>query len=278
MPITGGMKYFKRSKSLLADGATMIGSTGVGAEDNALDKNRFSFWRSVGSSDSTTETLTLSLPSSQTIDRLFLVDHNWKDFSVTYGSTPTAFTSVVGIDGALGGGIVETAFADDTAYYEFDAVTTDTINIEVTKTQVADQEKYLNQIIVTEELGTLEGFPVIRSVRRSRNERTKKMLSGRVLVQKSEETMSVRLGFKNYPASLASDITLMTETLFDIEDDFLVWLCGGRRGSTYFKNQMAGFKLRDVLSVQYGADLAQTYSKNVFQNTVNFNVSLLEHV
>ena len=201
MPITGGLKILKRSKALFEDGVTMAATSGTGSESRALDRNRFTFWRSVGSSDSVTETLILTFPSTTTIDRIFLVDHNWKSFTVKYdsGGVFVDFTSVVGLDGALGGGISETTFADNTAYYEFDSVSTTRLEITATLTQTADEDKYLNQLMATEEEGTMVGFPEIKGFTWSRNSRVKKMLSGRSLVQKSEESIKFSLDFKNYP-------------------------------------------------------------------------------
>lgn len=280
MAITGGQKYFERSKNLFADGASITISSGDAAGERALDKNKITYWRSVGSSDSITETMEIQFPASAAIDRLLLLDFNWKEFTAQYhnGSTFVDFTSVVGLDGALGGGISETTFADDSAYYEFDEVTTDRIQITVTKTKVADEEKYLNQVIATKELGTLEGFPIIKRVTHSRNSRRRKVLSGRMLIQKSEPLIKrVEVDFKNYPNRLSDDIDLIF-TLFDSEEPFLIWLCGGRRGSDHFGKQLEGYRLRDVYDVQIENDITATYSKNVFKHTVNLKMRLAEHV
>lgn len=281
MPITGGIKFFQESKNLFEDGASATATSGIAGVNFALDKNPLTKWRSVGSSDSTTETLEITLSEESAIDRILLLDHNWKSFTVKYDSAGvfTDFTNVVGIDGSLGGGISESSFSDDTAYYEFDSVTTSKIQITATTTQTADEEKFLSQVISTAELGTLQGFPLIRGINNSRNLRKRRVLSGRVSNQKSEETIRFTIDFKNYGTT--SDFTPdldLAYTLFDREDNFLVWLCGGRRGTSNFRYTLRGFRLKDVYEMQVNNELSISYRDNVYVNPVNIRIPLAEAV
>lgn len=278
MAITGGMKFFEESKSLFKDGASAIASTGSSSAVLALDKNRFTFWRSSGSSDVSTETVTITLPTTSTIDRLFIVNHNFKGFRVRYenGGGLTDFTNVNGIDGALGGGILETDFSDDTAYYEFDAVSVDQIEIEVTTTQVADDEKFMMFFAVTSELGTLDGYPIFKP-KISRNIRRQKMLSGRYIVEKSEQSFEGNISFRNYPPSLGGDLDLMF-SLVEKEDAFMIWPCGGRRGNDFFRYELQSWRLRDLYSCQIPTTISPNYANNVYTNVVNLKFKIVEVV
>lgn len=280
MAILGGIKFFEQSKNLFKNGASTVASSGDAGGKFAIDQNTITRWRSSGSSDSITETLEVTFSASSTINRILLTDHNLKEFTVKYNVAGvfTDFTTVVGLDGALGGGISETAFADDTAYYEFDSVTTDKILISMAKTQIADQEKFINQVVSTLELGTLEGFPRIRRLELNRNLRSTKVISGKRLIQPSERSFRARLEFKNYPRSLSSDITLIFN-LFNRDDAFLVWICGGRRGIAFHGTngfQLDGYKLKDIFQVFFERAISPAYSKNVFSNSVNFRADLHE--
>jgi len=141
MSISGGIKFFEKSKNLFAEGATILATTGSTSANFCIDRNPITYWRSTGSTDAVTEELIIEFDEIKDINRLLLVDHNWKDFNAQYDNagTWTHFTSVFGIDGAKAN-ITETAFADDTAYYEFTLVSTDKSRIQVTKTQTADQQ------------------------------------------------------------------------------------------------------------------------------------------
>ena len=177
-----GCAFYTRSKCLFQDGSTVVASSGTASADRCLDRNPVSYWRSVGSTDATTEELEITFAAAQTFDRLFVMDHNWKGFNAKYwnGSTYVDFTSVSGLSGSQAS-VTETAFSADTSYYEFAEVTATKIRFQITTTQVVDAQKYAAQVIVCKELGTLVGYPDIKDTEVSRNLRTEKMLSGRFL-------------------------------------------------------------------------------------------------
>lgn len=281
MSITGGIKFFEKNYCWLDNGGSISASSGVVVQNNAIDKNPLSYWTSVASNDSTTETLTLTFPSS-TLTRVLLIDHNWKQYTVKYwnGSAFTDFTNVVGLDGALGGGISETTFADPASYYEFSSVTTTQLQVTVTKTQTVNAQKYINTIVGTLEIGTFVGYPTV-SLNVSRNQRALSMLSGRKKIVKSNQSIQIALGFSTYPASSVGspDLDIMM-TLLDRDTPFLTWLCGGRRGSNYFKYaNLRGFRLIDLIYTQVNADYAEAFTNNIYVGTVELgSIVLEEHV
>lgn len=276
--ISGGVKFFARSKCLVNDDTTINASTGQASADRCIDRNPITYWRSVGSNDLITEELEIVFMEDQTFDRIFLQDHNFKSYNIQYysGGTYVHFANVSGLDGSLSN-ITQTVYSKDTSYYEFDEVTASKIRIQILTTQTANEQKYLSQVIVTSELGTLQGYPEIKGAELNRQIKANKMLSGRVLADKSDEVFEVDLDFKNYPASLEDDIDLMF-SLHDMDATFLIWLCGGRYGSNYFRQQMRGYRLRDIYPVQMIASVKPIYSNNVFVNTVNLGVQFKEAV
>lgn len=276
MAISGGIKLFERSKCLVQDSTVITTSSNTTAAERMIDRNPVTYWRSVGSDDTITETIEIQFDSDKTFDRLFILDHNLKEYTVQHwnGASYVNFTSVVGLDGALGS-ITHTTYARDTSYYEFAEVTSARIRIQAVKTQVVDDQKYINQVIVTKELGTFVGYPQIKGTELNRRLRIEKMLSGRVAAFKSDETFSVQLDFKDYPKSLSDDIDLAFRVQ-DLDAPVLIWLCGGRFGSDYFGKQMRGYRLRDVFNVQMTDAIKPVYSDSVYQNGVNFSLKFQE--
>lgn len=277
MSLTGGMSFYKKNKADFGDGSTAVASTGSNEASLILGTNKFFEWSSVGSSDSVTETITITMPAAVTIDRIFLGDHNWKEFTVKYDSG-TEFTTVVGIDGALGGGITETAFVRDTAYYEFDAVTATTIEITVTKTQVADEEKTLILFIATEELGTLTGFPRNRGVTLDRNDKIQEAISGRMHVENSYESARMDLTLKTYASGTTdatgqADIDLL-DSLHDSNAPFIVWANGGVPDN--FRFSQRGWRLKDIYQMQTIKGTRNAYDKNIYKMGVNQRYSFVE--
>lgn len=279
--ITGGVKFFEPNQNLAVNGASISASSGNTSAVYALDRNPFTYWRSVSSNDLTTETIEVDLPSVVSINRLLFLDLNWKQFTVKYDLSGvwTDFTSVSGLDGSLAGGISETTFHDNTAYYEFAPVSTGKIQIQILKTQVVDQDKYVAQIISTTEIGTLLGFPKIKPIGLSRNERSAQALSGRYIIQKSDESASFQISFENYtPAQAYNGDLDLTMTLFDRDDPFIVWLCGGRRGTNYFNYTLRGFRLLDAYTMQINRPFDLSYDTSVYSLGVNSIVQLQEHI
>lgn len=277
--ISGGIKFFKQSKILNATASAPI--SGDASVSAILNANKETFYRSVGSSDAVTEEIEITFAEQKTIDRLFLVNINAKSFNVMYDVTGTwsHFANVTDVDGSQTN-ITETVYSNDTYYAEFDSVTTNKIRIQITETQVANAEKFINQVIVTEEIATLVGYPEIKQVDMNRQIRSKKTISGKFSVQKSLESFSVNLAFKDYPSSSVYnvDIDAMIE-LHDLEDPFITWLCGGRHGTQYFKYALPGFRLKDVIQTQVNKSYKLNYTNNIYVNPLNLaSVSIVEHI
>ena len=66
--------------------------------------------------------------------------------------------------------------------------------------------------------------------------------------------------------------------IHDLDFPFLVWLCGGRRGTQYFNYTLRGFRLKDVYQMQIDKALNLSYTANVTKNSLNAEVSLQESI
>ena len=269
MAITGGIKFFKKNEM---SGGSASATSGDASSKFILDLDADTYWTSVGSSDSETETLTINFSGTKTIDRVLLLDHNFKNFTVKYlsGSSYVAFANVIGIGGASLSGITDTTFAQDSSYYEFDSDTTTSIQIACLSTQTTNAEKYLGQGIATSELGTFVGYPEVSKIDLTRNTRLKKTLSGRYSVQKSQQTLGYSIRFKNYPSSDVYNVDIdLALTLFESEDPFLVYPCGGRYESKHFSYQLPGFRLKDCILSQVKKGYKLKYVKNIYTNQLD---------
>ncbi len=274
--INGGVKFFDENFALFKEGGDATATSNNDAIRSILDVSRYTQWESIGSNDLTTETIVVSLPFAKEIDSLFLVDMNFKEFTVKYnsGGMFVDFANVYGINDESKGTINETDFSRDTAFYQFDAVTTDQIEIKVTKTQVANEQKYLGQFIMSEEIGTFEGFPRVQP-ESNRNETKARSLSRRIVAQKTYETNKIKINFKSHP--FENDIAIINE-LFDREDPFLIYPCGGRAGTQYFKMEQKNWRLRDIYNVQILGRLKNEWEKGVYLLGAKKSVTFEEHI
>ncbi len=271
MTISGGIKFFKQSAALFAKGATAVASTNTDIAKFILSNNRFVRWTSSGSDDTITETITIEF-ASETIDRIFLIDMNFKEFTVKYDvtGTPTDFTNVVGLDGSQSV-IAETDYARDTAYYEVDPVTTTKIYITATKTQIVDQEKALERFFATSEIGTFTGYPVVTEAF-DNNLIQSKTLSGNLKVQKRQEVFSTKLSFKNY-TPIQNDYDII-QAIHDDVNPVLVWLGGGRAGEPFFLMERKGWLLKNVYNVHASAKLDAKWNKNLYIRGFSAKITL----
>ena len=154
-------------------------------------------------------------------------------------------------------------------------MTTDRIEITATKTQIADEQKYLNSFVVGNEIGTLEGFPVVRDVTKDKKLRKSILLNGRSYIEKSLEVFRCWIDFKNYPPGLEDDLDLVYD-LFDRDEDFYVWLCGGRAGEPWFKYALRGWRLQDLILTQTVTSFKDKYRKNIYNGVVDLKLNLEE--
>ena len=283
MSISGGIKFFEQSKSLIKKGASGYATSGSSAVVHMLNPNTETFWQSASSNDLTLETINITLSELSTIDRLFLIGINWKEFAVQYklAGVWTDFTNVISLDNAIPGTEVsELAWSLDTAYFEFDSVETQEIQITVLKTQVADEEKYCNQFIASFELGTFVGYPIIDNVDTDRGTRVKKTLTSKYIIQNSLEALSYKIKFETYPTAdeiYHADIDLVMD-IQDMDESFLVWLCGGKYGSENFNYTLKGFRLKDVKQMKVKSKIPLKYMNNTYVNPIDLKFDLLESI
>ena len=270
MAVTGGVKFFERSLSLLKDGASATASSNTEGANFLLTPVRYAKWSSVGSDDLTEETITITLSGTKTFNRILLAGINLKEFDVKYSSGGgfVDFANVIGVNGQTSATINETDFAFDSAYYEFDSVTTNQIQIKARTTQTAKQEKEITTAHVMNEIGTLSGYPKV-TAEVSNNEKKSTALSQRRVVQKTYERSRFKLAFKTHP--FQGDLDIM-ETIFDSIDSYLIYPCGGRTGTDYFKVAQKNWRLDDVFNVQNTGKMKTEYDKNIY--TLGFNKSV----
>jgi hypothetical protein len=196
MTINGAPKIFELSKALISSGDSVVCSSGTSSQDNMLDFDKATYWESVGSDDSTTETITITFSESVELDRILLINHNFEDYTITpvtsgtiddsdgdpiesdyddiedEGGSLIPFIQVTSLTSSVEAeGISETGYAYSSSYYEFKKVDCLGLVISVSKAQevndLGDKEKYCYNVIPTKEIGTFENFPALQFKRLS---------------------------------------------------------------------------------------------------------------
>jgi hypothetical protein len=154
--ITGNIKILR--KNFLIDYTNSIAlSSGSLLVDHLYDFDRSTRWISSGSDDSTQESIEIEWDLTLSVDRICLLNMNWKQFSIQYwnGSAYVDFANVYSYKtDSPATGITITGNADLARYFEFDQVQTKKIKILIDTTQTVDSEKYIYELYVGSEMGT----------------------------------------------------------------------------------------------------------------------------
>ena len=167
-------------------------------------------------------------------------------------------------------------YADSGSYYEFTEVTTNQINISCTNVQNPAEtvEKFLACLVICEEIGTLSydalGKPMPKI---NANNRIANNIRNKALVQRGVDSFSTSIDFQYI--SRQADLDIANE-LFDRNEDFLVWLCGGRSGSTYFKLKTKPYRLEDLYRVRNISNMGNSFYRNLRISGVTTSLSLVE--
>lgn len=290
--IETGIYFFSDSKALARDGVSCVASSNTNAQNYILNPDKAFSWQSSGSDDDTTETLTITFAQTSNIDSLFLVNHNFKDFKITYNGG-SDFSSVKTVN-FYGYGVLTdengdvladengNLFSDgltspfqveaheinvvdydqNTSYFEFDAVDVDTIEIEAYNTQTADEEKSLNIFYATSQIGNFSNSGLSQnSPGIDYNNRVYTNINNKQFITKGKQSFSasVRLPY----VFTQADIDLV-ESLLEREENFIMWLCGGKYGSEYFRFNAKPYRLEDVYRVQNTRNSAPNFYQNSY--------------
>ncbi len=240
-------------------------SSGDDIVDYIRNRRNDSAWLTTDSDDVNNTTIEVQFGVSRDVTDILLVKHNWKAFTIKYwnGSAWTAFSTP----------IAQTVNTDETSHFTFTSVDTTAIQIIITGTQVANADKQLYQLIVTEQIGLLEGWPIIKNPEHDRNKKISKMLSGKANVQDSIGGFSCELTVTHW--KIAADLAIV-ETLYSSREGFLIWLCGGIEAQ--FSMNLMGYRLEDLFLVRPTNSYEPEFVKGQYGSGVTIKVQLAESI
>jgi len=148
--ITAGAAPIFLTKNYLNRDAVVAVSTGDAFKHRAYDMTRTSKWVSLGSDDSTTETYDARLfegsaQSTRAVDFVALLGINLKNFKLEYSSNDGSTWATLGTDYSVG---VNNFTGEDHIITLVTAVDINRIKLTAYKTQTADQDKEVGELLV----------------------------------------------------------------------------------------------------------------------------------
>lgn len=221
-------------------------------------------WGTAGSSDAGLTTLTVEMTDEHECTDLFLVDMNFKAYTVKYwnGSAYVDFSVP----------IAETTNTLTTKHHQFAAVSFSRFQIIIQGTMTADQDKLMAQLIITRRLGQFTTEPYIKKPKIEKGRKVRKMLSGRSNVTRSLGAFSCAFAFPGM-----TDVTdhALIEAMFDSFNGFLVWLRGDQTNASLFTD-VQGFRTKDLYLMTCANDLETEWNGGYFKHGQKIEITLVE--
>lgn len=235
--------------------------TGESLSNNIRDRKNWTGWATTDSNDAANTTVEIDFDDTD-IDSIFIVNHNLKAFTLKYEdggwqdfSTP----------------ISETTNTETTNFYEFNSVNTGSLQLIITGTQVADDDKFVGQIIVTKKIGQFQNHWVISNPALDRARAVKKTLSGKTFV--TRKTGGFRMGLESKNVEVDADLDIV-ETIFDTSEGVLVWV--NANDNAQFRTDRIGYRKEDIFLMTATNDYNPEWANGFYNQGTNIKLNLAE--
>ncbi len=239
-------------------------ATSTGLEFVPLMRNRSndSGWSTTDSTDSGNTTIEIDFVDVREFDRILVVGHNLKTFTIKYwdGASWVNFSNTIS----------ETTNTSTTNFYQFTKVFSSGVQIIITGTQTANEDKFIKQLIITEAVGEFISQPYIKPII-DRDRKTTKFLSGKSFVSKSKGGVSFSLSIDS--VSNENDLSL-AETIFNSYDGNLIWLSGG--DISQYETQRTTYKLEDIYLMLCANEYQPEWVGGFYKNGMDIDLKLVE--
>ena len=229
------------------------------------NRNNNSGWNTSGSNDSANTEILVDLKDFQKVDMIMLVRHNFKNFLIEYYD----FDAVTFVEYAnFVNNVEKTTFIEKSVY-------TNKIKITVFNTVIANDDKTMRQLIVTEKFfsGEFEGWPVINNPTSSFNKKVTNMISGKIRIVETRGSYSCDLDVKLL--KIDSDLTLIENIYFNREG-VLMLLSGGNEDQ--FSSRRVGYRNEDIVLVRPVNELELPFVKGIYSTGIKIKMKLAEAV
>jgi hypothetical protein len=244
---------------------TLTASEGQDYVDLVRNRSNTSAWVTTDSDDADLTNIVFDFGETRTLSEIILVKHNLKSYTIQYwnGATYVNFSTI----------IAPTANALDTTHHTFTQVETDKIKLVINGTMVADEDKYIFQVIATTRIGQFTGYPIISGFEIDRNRVINQMLSGKKSIIENIGGISFDLSVKFW--NIVSDIGIV-ESLYDASEGFIVWVCGGQESQ--FFTPVKGYRVEDMILMKCANEYNPDFVKGCYLNGLDLKIKLAEVV
>jgi len=257
--------FFKNKADISNPNVTFTASEGNTFAPRVGNRSNRTGWITTGSTDASGTTFEVDLIDARDLTDIILVKQNFKDYTIKKfdGVSFVDFTPAISVTGNT----------LETKRHEVTKEAIQKILITITATMVADDDKIMSQLILTEKIGQLVGFPEIKKPTISQNRKRNRMLSGKFNINQQVGGFSMDL--KWIVNKLTNDLTII-EDLYNKREGFLVWPSGGDEDQFLFQGE--GYRLEDIFLMKTANEYRPELRKSLYVTGYRYTTKLVEVV
>lgn len=256
--------FFRKNRIDLDYDAVTV--TATQDNDNAIfcrNRSLLSAFVTNGSVDSDNTEIEINLQDPYSLNRLCLFGHNLASYKLEYWNG-SSWTSVVDV----------TSNSETSTTHSFSTIqTASRWKLTIRGTIVADSDKLLQRLVLTEDLGQFSYWPMIKNPRHEAGKIVRRALSGKKSVSRQVGYFKCSLQIKNWNNS--ADLALV-ETLFNEFEGFEVYLSGGNENQFSFAAE--GYRKSDLYLMQTVNDYEPEFYKGLYKAGLDISIDLEEVV
>lgn len=228
------------------------------------NRNNISGWVTTDSTDAANTEILVEFGDFLDVDYISLVRMNFKDFTIEWQDLSNVWTNISTV----------TNNTETTSVLELTSpVNAKAIRIIIQGTMIADDDKELRQLIITEKKYRFEGWAVVSRPVHSKNRKVSSMLSGKVNVVDKRGAFSCTLEIKL--SGNENDLS-MHEDIYEQREGLLLLISGGNE--TQFRTKRKGYRNEDIVLVKAVDEYSNPYDSGVYSMGMQIKMKLAETV
>lgn len=240
-------------------------NTGQSSVDFLRNRNNASAWLTTDSTDAANTEMLISFGGDLLdVDFIELIQHSFKDYLVEWQDVSDVWATYVNV----------VSNTDSTTIHQkITPVNAKAIRITITAMQTLDEDKSLNQLIITEKKYQFVGWPMIKKPVHSKSRKNNKMLSGKINVVDTRGAFTCELEIKL--TGEENDLE-MHEDIYEQREGLLLLISGDDEAQ--FRTQRKGYRNRDIVLVKAVDEYTNPYLNGVYVNGIKIKIKLAETV
>ncbi len=267
-----GIRVFEKNKIDLDFESvimSVIDATALDDGANTLNflrnRNNFSGFGTTGSDDAANTQIDVDMGDTIAIDRILLVNHNFKAYTIQYfdGFSFVDFSTPIS----------ETVNTETDTYHEFDSVDAQLIRLIITGTLIADDDKLISQFIITKSTGEFVNQLNVSEITFDKSRESIQTLSKKFRVVTNIGSYGTRLRKNNVVSS--NDLDLQ-ETIFDSIEGLLIWINSDDTAQFAPTGVRSGYRAKDIFLMLPMNEYSPAYANGRWCEGVAIDIRLVE--